>query len=180
MIKYGSIILYTIKTETDSKKIPLLLLRKEYASNFINKELYNDFSGVFMNDESIEEAISRILFEKSMNLIIEPDQMEKLIKTNKLEYIKDENNSRIIYAYKIDYEEYKNIPLFYNRIFEYLSICTKPDSMNKWTIDSCPLGFLDKSELKWVGLDEIMNHTEQFNKKLLYNLNLIFDKLKLN
>lgn len=181
-----SIFIYCI----NDKGQMMLLLGKENNTpyNKTDIELFSEFYGRFINDETIEQATSRIIFEKTMNLLIEPDQFEKIIPT--LPYIisyennqnnenneKTQSNGKIIFAYKIDYDEYKNIPKYYNRIFAYLNLCTTNNTLGHTYIESCPIGFLDKSELKWFGFKEIIDQNKNFSLKFYKNLSLIIDKI---
>ena len=153
----------------------LLLLGKESNSrpNKTDINLISDFNGLIINEESIPEACARILFEKTMNMIIEPDELELIISNNKLPYII--NLNEIIFIYKIDYESNKKIPNYYNRIYKYLTLCMAPSSTNEWLIESCPLGFLDKSELYWTDIQTIPSnyklYKKIFLKRLLASLN---------
>jgi hypothetical protein len=126
-----------------------------------------------MNDETIEQATSRTIFEKTMNLIIEPDDFEKIIPT--LPYIID--NDKIIFTYKIDYDEYKNIAKYYNKIFAYLNLCTSNNTFGHTYIETCPIGFLDKSELRWFTYNDIHNQEKLFNDKFYLNLNKIINNI---
>ena len=55
---------------------------KDYANNEMIKIMKNNI----MNDESIPQCTGRILFEKTMNMIMEPYDFEKLINDNKINH----------------------------------------------------------------------------------------------
>jgi hypothetical protein len=146
----------------------LILVGKESNSGYPNKtdiNLISNFRGRIINDESIPQAAGRILFEKTMNMIIEPYEFENLIIENKVKYII--NNNIIVFVFQIDYAKYHNVPEYYGKMFRYLSICTSPNSMNNWIIDSCPLGFFDKSDLYWTNIKQINDST--IYKKIFLN-----------
>lgn len=154
----------------------LILLGKESESGRMNKTdagLYSEFYGDINKEESIPQAAGRILFEKSMNMIIEPSDFEKLILDNKINYKIDNNN--IIFLYKIDYNEFKYIPSYFNRIYNYFFKCTTDSSMNTWNIDSCPIGFMDKSELKWLSYKDIIEQQDKIRKIFFRNMYQVYE-----
>lgn len=154
----------------------LILLGKESKSGRMNKtdaELFSEFYGNINNEESIPQAAGRILFEKSMNMIIDSPEFEKLITDNKINYKIDNNN--IIFLYKIDYNEFKYIPSYFNKIYNYFFKCTSDSSMNTWNIDSCPIGFMDKSELKWFNFKDIIKQQNNINKIFFRNMYLVYE-----
>ena len=149
----------------------LILLGKESNNGYPNKtdtNLISNFRGRIINDESIPQAAGRILFEKTMNMIIEPFDFEKMIIDNKVKYIIEQN--KIIFLYQINYHKYQNVPEYYGKIFKYLTLCTTSNSMNNWVIESCPLGFLDKSDLYWTNINDIKNNSTNYKKKFLREL----------
>lgn len=154
----------------------LLLLGKQNNTPFNKTDvgLFSEFSGKIMNEESIKQATSRIIFEKTMNLIMELEELEKIIVS--LPYVVDSQNKRIIFAFEIPYDEYANIPKYYNRVFTYLNMCTSSNSFGNTYIDSCPIGFLEKSELKWFNFDEIKKE-DIFNINFYKNLIQIINKI---
>jgi len=168
-VKTISVFIYTKK----NNKI-LFLLGKENNTPFVktNVDMFCEFLGERMNEELIEQSVTRTIFEKTMNLIIEPDEIEKIVPN--LPYII--NNKKIIVGFKIDYEKYKNIPEYYNRVFQYLHLCTTSNTLNHSFIESCPVGFLDKSELKWFNYANIIKQ-EIFSLDFYENLNLLITKL---
>jgi len=174
-INSGSIFIYTIHNNQI-----LLLLGKENNTpyNKTDVNLYSEFHGNFINDESIEQAISRIMFEKTMNLIIDSEKMEELIIMDRLDFIIDKKNNNIIYLLKINYEDHKNVTKYYNKIFIYLNFCTTNNSFGNKFIESCPIGFLDKSELNWFSYKDIMEQNKIFSEKFYSNLYKIIDKIK--
>jgi hypothetical protein len=154
----------------------LILLGKESKNGRINKtdaNLYSEFYGDINNDESIPQATGRILFEKSMNIIIEPSEFEKLIIDNKVNYKIDNNN--IIFLYKINYNEFQYIPSYFNRIYNYFFKCTTDSSMNTWNIDSCPIGYMDKSELRWFSYKDIIQEQNKIRKIFFRNLYQVYE-----
>jgi len=148
-----------------------ILVGKEF-NNKPNKTdigLYSEFSDNFIsNDESIVDAISRILFEKTMNMIIDYDEFKKLIFDRKIKY--KISNKRIIFIYEISYDQHKYLTDYYNRVFEYLNLCRTTNSLNNLVIETCPFNFFDKSELKWVNYEFINNNIKLFKQLFIKNL----------
>ena len=178
-IKYLYIVVYT-KINDSNPNTLLLLLGKESNSGRMNKtdsNLFSDYWGIITDNESIPECAGRILFEKTMNMITEPFEFEKLVLDNKIPYLV--NTDKIIFAYKINYNEHKYLPNYYNKIFNYLSLCMTSNSLNMPIIETCPVGFFDKSEFKWFNSRDIIKFDEQskIKKRFLKTLFLIFDKL---
>ena len=154
----------------------LILLGKESENGRINKtdaNMYSEFYGDINKNESIPQAAGRILFEKSMNMIVEQNEFEKLIIDNKINYKIDNNN--IIFLYKIDYNEFKYIPSYFKKIYDYFFKCTTDNSMNTWNIDSCPIGFMDKSELRWFNYRDIIQEQNKIRKIFFRNLYQIYE-----
>ena len=154
----------------------LFLIGKESNNSYQNKtdtDLISNFRGNIINDESIPQAAGRLLFEKTMNRLIEPFEFEKLIVDNKIKYVIE--HKKIIFLYQVDYKKYCNIPEFYGKIFKYLTLCTTSNSMNNWIIESCPIGFLDKSELYWTNKNDITNNKAIYKKKFINELYEIID-----
>jgi hypothetical protein len=175
-IKEISIILYSYNMDQ-----LVILSGKESNNGYPNKtdtNLISNFRGKLMNDESIPQSTGRILFEKTMNMIMEPYDFENLINDNKVKYVI--NKKTITFLYYLDYNKYQYIPDYYGRIFRYLTLCTTPNSMNNWVIDSCPLGFLDKSELYWTNINDIKNNQNIYKKKFLIELYELLDEIKDN
>ena len=52
--------------------------------------------------------------------------------------------------------------------------------MNNWVIDSCPLGFLDKSDLYWTNINDIKNNQKAYKKKFLIEFDQLLDEIKNN
>ena len=48
--------------------------------------------------------------------------------------------------------------------------------MNNTYIESCPLGFLDKSELNWFSFNDIMKEPNKFSQKFFKKLYLSINK----
>jgi len=175
-IKEISIILYSYYIDQI-----VILLGKESNNGYPNKtdtNIISNFRGKLMNDESIPQCTGRILFEKTMNMIMEPYDFEKLISNNKIKYVI--NKKTITFIYHLDYNKYQYIPDYYGRIFRYLTLCTTPNSMNNWVIDSCPLGFLDKSDLYWTNINDIKNNQKAYKKKFLIEFDELLDEIKDN
>ena len=164
-IKYVSIIIYT-KSENEI----LVLVGKEFNNkpNKTDVGLYSEFYGIFENEESISESASRILFEKTMNMIIEQNKFKQLIIDKKIKYKIFYN--RIIFIYEIDYNQHKYLTTYYNRIFEYINLCRISNSMSNLIIESCPYNFFDKSELKWVNYAFINENIKLFKQQFINNL----------
>jgi hypothetical protein len=178
-IKMLSIIIYSVYNNN------ILLLLGSEADTKPNKtdigqysEFYHNLTEADINidktlaDINIPLIASRILFEKTMNLITEPDEFEKMIINNQIPFLIHLN--QIIFVYKINYNKHKLAPDYYNRIYRYLSICSVSNSLNNKIIESCPIGFFDKSELKWFDTNEIINFTN-IKKRFLKNLIALID-----
>jgi hypothetical protein len=160
----------------NNNKITFLLGKENNTPyNKTDVDLFCEFHGIFINDESIEQATSRIIFEKTMNMLDDTDKLEKIIPS--LPYVIDKENSRIIFAYEINYLDNILVPKFYNKIFAYLNLCTSSNTQGHTFIDSCPIGFLDKSELGWFSTNDIWLNQTKFSINFYRNLDKITDKI---
>jgi hypothetical protein len=109
---------------------------------------------------------------------MEPFDFEQLINENKIKYTI--NKQTITFIHQLEYIKYENVPEFYSKIFKYLTLCTTSTSMNNWVIESCPLGFLDKSELYWINMNDIKIKDSTYKKKFLIELYDLVDEIKDN
>jgi hypothetical protein len=160
----------------NNNKITFLLGKENNTPfNKTDVDLYSELHGTFINDESVEQATSRIIFEKTMNMIEDTDKLEKIISS--LPYEIDKENNRIIFAYEINYAENIMVPKFYNKIFTYLNLCTTSNTQGHTFIDSCPIGFLDKSELRWFLTNDIWTNQTKFSVDFYRNLDKIINKI---
>jgi len=164
-----------IYAKNNNKIIFLLGKENNTPYNKTDIDLFCEFNGIFINDESIEQASSRIIFEKTMNMIEDADKLEKIILS--LPYVIDKENNRIIFAYEINYLDNIMIPKFYNKIFTYLNLCTSSNTQGHTFIETCPIGFLDKSELGWFSTNDIWLNQTKFSINFYKNLDKIIDKI---
>lgn len=171
-IKHISIFLYT---KHNNQIMFLLGLENNTPYNKTDINLYSEIHGQIMNDESINQSVERIIFEKTMNLI-ENDNFEKIM--HKIPYTINLEEQKIIFALDINYETHKNIPKYFNKIFAYLNMCTSSNTLGHTIIDSCPIGFLDKSELKWFNFTDIKTQENSFSINFFKNLAQIINKIK--
>lgn len=170
-IKNISVFIYAKHTE---QIIFLLGLENNTPYNKTDINLYSEIHGQIMNEESINQAFERIIFEKTMNLI-DTDNFEKII--HKLPYVIDLPNQKIVFALNINYSSNENIPKYFNKIFAYLNMCTSSNTFGHTIIESCPIGFLDKSELKWFNFTDIKKQENIFSLNFYKNLTLIINKI---
>lgn len=152
----------------------LLGLENNTPYNKTDVNLYSEIHGQIINDESIDQAFGRIIFEKTMNLV-DNDNIDKII--NKLPYVIDTENQRVLFGYQINYTTYENIPKYFNKFFAYLNMCTSSNTLGHTIIESCPIGFLDKSELKWFDFNDIKKQENLFSLSFYKNLDKIIDKI---
>jgi hypothetical protein len=173
-IKFVSLILYT---KLNDKIIFLLGKEAQSKHNKTDVNKISAFNGYLINDESIEQCVSRILFEKTMNLIIEPDIFESMIQNHIIPHHIDSKYNKIIFLYKFNFDQFAHVPTSYNKVYRYLTLCSSFDSMNNVIIPTCPVGFLDKSELNFYDLKMISESFDSFKKKFLYEIYLTFDTI---
>jgi hypothetical protein len=109
-------------------------------------------------------------------MVIDPFDFEKLVLDFQIRYFIKKRT--IIILCKIDYPEHQYIPKYYDKLYKYLMACTTSNSMNNWVIESCPVGFLDKSDLFWISINDFIKNPEiikKYKQKFLYELMLTFD-----
>jgi len=165
-IKYISIIIYT----KDLSNQIMILVGKEFNNkpNKTDVGLYSDLYGQLDKDETIPNAVSRILFENTMNMVMDQFKFKKLISDNKIKY--KINNNWITFLYKVDYNQHMYLPDYYNKVFEYMNLCRNTTSMRFWLVESCPFNFFNKSELKWINYNFIANNLSIFKPLFIENL----------
>ena len=167
-IQFVSVIVYGKPNESDEI---FILVGKEYNNkqNKTDVGLYSGFYGEFEKEESIPEAASRILFESTMNMMDDQEILYKEFSTSDSIRYKIINNN-IILLYKVDYDRFKILPSYYNKVFTYMHLCRTSDSMNNWIMETCPFNYFDKSDLVWANYAFIKQNIKQFKKKFIKSL----------
>lgn len=153
--KYGGFIAYAV----DRYKPYFLLGREAIVANWSESGKWSDFGGAPNLDENPLEAIIREGFEETMGILGCTHTLEQLVVKNGTFFeIATPTGFALICMLPIKYD--KNLPVHYNNIHKYLAKCAKPHS--KWkdfmTIPSCPEGYYEKIELKWVSVNDIEKH----------------------
>lgn len=153
--KYSGFIAYAGGTVMQDK-VYFLLGREAIVPNWSESGKWSDFGGVPNENEDPIDAIAREGFEETMGILgCEYTLKEKIIKNATFFEISTLTGFALIAMLPIEYDQ--SLPTNYNNIYKYLSKCTKPH--HKWkdfmTIPSCPEGYYEKIELKWVTLSNI-------------------------
>ena len=167
-INFLSIIVYAKSQQTNEI---FILVGKEF-NNKPNKTdigLYSAFYGDFENDESIPQAASRIIFESTMNLLNDQESLHKeLLDYNNVKFKIIHNN--IIILFQVDYDKFKDLPDYYNKVFNYMNLCRTSNSMNNWVMETCPFNYFNKSDLIWANFTFIKQNIRNFKRKFISNL----------
>lgn len=132
---------------------------------------YCDFGGKRSDiDNNYIDTASREFYEETMGSMYSICQMRnKLI------------NCKVFYNEKYKYHQFlleenisDDIVNSYNKIRSYLSSCMKIIPQNKdifyQKLPSCPDGYVEKSEIKWFELSEIISNTTMFRSEFLNSL----------
>ena len=154
----AGVLLYASK----GNKLYFLLGKENDGNNSRRNNLYADFGGGREDGEKPHQTAYREFVEESMNAFGRNKFFKKSIKNPTLIF---EHTKYFEYVIKIDYNE--DIPNTYNRIIETLDVCMdyrKYKGSKQLTIKSCPHGLLEKSKLRWISKEDILNNRKKFRK----------------
>jgi len=119
---------------------------------------YSSFGGHIEKNENAITALYREFFEETIGLYGNKQQTKKFVdKHLKHKYIKDKT---LIYNIEIPYN--KNIVIYFNNIYNYINKCMIKNKKNKKLpsnyITSCPIGYFEKSKLKWINIKNVKKY----------------------
>jgi hypothetical protein len=137
MINAGGILVYTIHNNR-----VLFLLGDEPTG-------YSGFSGHIEKGETVIDGVYREFYEESMN-IIRLDKKEM----NNMPYII--KNNHILFLMKVEYEEYKDIPFYFNRSVDYIK--------GFISLHCIPTGYMEKTRVDWFSYEDIVYHRRKMRK----------------
>jgi hypothetical protein len=163
-IHAGGVLIYSFNKDG---KIVFLLGRENYVKSIQNNKHSKagklcDFGGGILNTESIQYGITREFYEESMGAIMSNDDLLKLITSDEAFIFINKEHPYIECIIKINYNT--ELPRVYNNIRRYLDACmlyiSKDDVNFLHTIPSCPHGYLEKTEIKWLTISDILNDVD--------------------
>ena len=144
-----------------------------------NKEgKFCDFGGSRDPEDNDSKATAiREFYEESMGIIMDKDTIKEKLEDISTFIYYNKKKYYVQYAVQIDYNE--DIPIYYNRVRQYLDKCMTYKQVNtitnkhffRQTIPCCPEGYIEKIEMKWMTIKEIIKNIdtmrEEFRKSFL-------------
>jgi len=178
--KYVGVLPYARNNSTNT--IYFLLGKEAIVDGWSESGKWSDFGGKpDDNDTDSLESASRECFEETMGILGCHSTLKNLL-MEKSQTIYIKNNNAMIYLLEINYDE--NLPIYFNRIFNYLSKCTimHPTWSNFKYIPSCPQGYCEKIEMSWFPYETIKDVTIHgdthniYRKSFIESMNVIFNE----
>lgn len=176
-IHAGGVLIYSFN---DDGKLVFLLGRENYIKSINNNKRskagkFCDFGGGILNTESIQYGITREFYEETMGAIMTNDELMNLITNDKSLIFINKEFPYIECIVKINYNT--ELTRVYNNIRRYLDACmlyVSKDSVNFYNvIPSCPHGYIEKTEIKWLSISDILNDIDNLRsefKNTLYKI----------
>lgn len=166
--KYTGVLVYAYD---ENNLMHFLLGREAIIPDWPASGKFSDFGGN-PSDETEDKlnAAIRECFEETMGILgCEETLREKITLSPSITI----DNSIIIYLLHVDYDH--NLPVYYNRIYNYLTKCATyhPKIKDFKYIPSCPEGYYEKIELKWVSINEIRQTLESNDKDSPYRASFL-------
>ena len=154
---YCGVLFYAYK---NGRKV-LLLGREAIVDKWHSSGKLSDFGGSPEKGETSSETAIRECYQETMGVLGCTITLKSILDTGKALYVKSTNAT--IYLVNIRYDE--NLPNYFNNIYNYLTKCQKdhPDWTGFKYIPSCPEGFVEKTEMIWVLLDDIINEINKID-----------------
>ena len=126
--------------------------------------LYSDFGGKRDGNESPATTAYREFVEETMDMMGNNNEIKKLLKNPSDLYISD--NTSHEYIIKVKFNE--DITNTYNRIINKLKKC----------IISCPIGLLEKVEMRWFTPKEIYENKKKMRPIFFKTFSSFYNKVK--
>lgn len=150
-----------------------LLGLEHQADEWGSSEKWSDFGGgAEPRDGSPLETASREAYEETMGLLGSKEEIMKALESSTV------HTKRKSYTYFPFFEytkETANLPIYFNRFYNYISACTQKGADGKYYIQGCPKGYFEKTEIGWFDEDEIneengvLHHAVNIIRKFLEN-----------
>lgn len=158
--KYAGLLPWALKL-TPTPHIVLLLGREANVLGWSEAKKWSDFGGSpESKDVSIVDSIIREAYQETMGILGCPINLKEQIESKSSLIIDLPELRATICVLQIPYSE--ELPVHFNRMYQYITKCTEDHP--KWTgfrhIPSCPEGFVEKIEMKWLPLDDFKRDLE--------------------
>lgn len=168
-IHAGGVLIYSFNNDG---KLVFLLGRENYVKSIKNNKhdkagKFCDFGGGILNTESIQYGITREFYEETMGAIMTNDELYNLITNDDTYLFINKKHPYIECIIKLNYNT--ELPKVYNNIRRYLDECMlyiSNDGTNfQHMIPSCPHGYLEKTEIKWLAISDILNDIDNIRQE---------------
>jgi peptide methionine sulfoxide reductase MsrB len=170
---YCGMLLYSYD---ESNQLVVLLGREAIVNGWKPSGKWSDFGGSPENlDDNILESrletATRECYQETMGILGCRQKLEFLISKKEPVYLPE--TKAATYVVKIKYDA--KMPEYFNRIYKYLTICTKdhPNWKGYRYIPSCPNGYVEKCEMKWFRLEEIIQHLDEPENESIYRASFL-------
>ena len=180
-IHAGGVLLYSFN---EDDKLVFLLGRENYIKAMKNNKHSKagklcDFGGGIEANETLKHGIVREFYEETMGAIMTNDELFNLITNDNTYIFINKKHPYVECIAKIKYNT--ELPRIYNNIRRYLDACmlymSKDDVNFDYSIPSCPHGYMEKTEIKWLTISDILNDVKNIRmefRNTIYNIIKIF------
>ncbi|CAH6418138.1 Hypothetical protein HVR_LOCUS10 [uncultured virus] len=163
--------------------ITFLLGRESIIPGWSESGKWSDFGGSPDHEtENVLDSAVRECFEETMGILGCQQTLKDKLQTCSQIVITNDKSSAMIYLMPIEYDT--NLPIHFNRIYNYLTKCSQdhPSWKGFRYIPSCPEGYYEKIEMKWVTINTIKNaiisNDESYRKSFLNSMKVIVSQEK--
>ena len=163
-------------TSESSDKGELVFLLGLGNRKMDKNKLYSDFGGGREDKETPSMTAYREFIEETMDMMGNNTKIKNLLKNPSVLHICD--NTYHEYIIKIDFNE--DITNTYNRIINKLKECMIYKNNKYLTIPSCPVGLLEKIEMRWFTAKEIYENKEKMRPIFFKTFSGFYNKVRLD
>lgn len=169
--RYGGIIPYAIVDDEKGHHIYILLGKEINILDWPASGKWSDFGGgpeiidktcddVLLSVDDMINVASRESYEELMGFIGSKEEIQENIKNRGIPIILNESR---VFICLLEIKYNIDMPTYFNNTYKYITRCAKEHPRLKYKfIESCPKGYLEKSEIKWFELSEIKKTIELF------------------
>jgi len=166
----AGILPYAIRQDNQDNDLVFLLGLENHKKD--KNKLYSDFGGRREKKETPSATAYREFVEETMDMMGNNAEIKKLLNNPSVLHIAD--NTYHEYIIKIDFNE--DITNTYNRIINMLKKCNK--NKKYITISSCPVGLLEKAEMRWFTAKEIYENKNKMRPIFFKTFSSFYNKVK--
>ena len=161
LIRYAGVIPCTRDAEGEWR---ILVGQEAFVKDYAHALAWSDFGGgqeTCMVDtkiyaENVLQVAAREFEEEIMGFFGCKGEMEVLLQDRGLKF-ELQNGTVVEYLVPMRWKEVKNIPFLFRNVRKHFLKCSTEDEKKFVTIDSCPKGTMEKMDIEWVKLKDVVS-----------------------